>query len=129
MKTPTIKRGSSTEVIIIRTLQELGVPASIKGYLYLRTGLEILLENPSKISSVTKELYPEIAEEHGTTPSRVERAIRHAIERTFDNYGTEEIMYRLGNCASIQKGKPTNSEFMAALAEEIRIASDVYGRH
>lgn len=129
MKTPIIKRGPSTEVLIIRTLQEFGVPANLSGYLYLRTGMEILLENPSKISSMTKEVYPEIAKEHGTTPSRVERAIRHVIERTFDNLGVDGLVDRLGPCASIRKGKATNSEFMAALAEDLRIEMNVYGRH
>lgn len=131
MKTPIINNDASAEVVIIRLLQEVGVPANLKGYLYIRTAVGILLEDPSKIEtgSVTKYVYPKVAEEHGTTAQRVERAIRHAIERSSDNYGVSELMEKMGQCASISKGKLTNSEFLAILAEDARIELGAYGSH
>ena len=106
---------------IHRTLRELGVPAHIKGYRCLVCALELALENEYILECVTKALYPAVAEKCQTTPSRVERAIRHAIERTFDN-GDLDVLYRyFGNTVDRRKGKPTNSEFLAAVANAIRL--------
>lgn len=126
MKTPTIEVTINTEVTIIRNLTNLGVPANLKGYEYLKSGLSKVLENPIIIQGMTKELYPAIAKEYGTTPSRVERAIRHAVEVMFDRVDPELLKEYFGNTISLKKDKPTNSEFLAQVAEYIRIELGVY---
>ena len=126
MKTPTIEVTINTEVTIIRNLTNLGVPANLKGYEYLKSGLSKVLENPIIIQGMTKELDPAIAKEYGTTPSRVERAIRHAVEVMFDRVDPELLKEYFGNTISLKKDKPTNSEFLAQVAEYIRIELGVY---
>jgi two-component system response regulator (stage 0 sporulation protein A) len=103
-------------------LHDIGVPAHIKGYQYLRDAIMMVISNPEVINAVTKVLYPEVARRYNTTPSRVERAIRHAIEVAWDRGDVEQIQKIFGYTVSNQKGKPTNSEFIAMLADSMIIA-------
>jgi len=100
-------------------IHEIGVPAHIKGYQYLREAIIITVENMDVINAVTKVLYPEVAKRFGTTPSRVERAIRHAIEVAWDRGDLETLQKFFGYTVSNTKGKPTNSEFIAMIADRL----------
>ncbi|MGM9662960.1 MAG: sporulation transcription factor Spo0A [Oscillospiraceae bacterium] len=111
---------------VTRMLHEIGVPAHIKGYQYVREAIVLTVENMDVINAVTKVLYPEVAKRFGTTPSRVERAIRHAIEVAWDRGDLETLQKYFGYTVSISKGKPTNSEFIAMLAD--RLALERKGR-
>ncbi len=100
---------------------ELGIPAHIKGYYYIRTAIIMSMENPELLHAVTKILYPTIAKKFQTTPSRVERAIRHAIEVSWERGDIEKLQAVFGYTVSVNKGKPTNSEFIALLADKLRL--------
>lgn len=102
-------------------IHEIGVPAHIKGYQYLREAIMMSVEDSSMLGSVTKVLYPTIAKKFQTTPSRVERAIRHAIEVAWSRGKMETLDSLFGYTISIGKGKPTNSEFIALIADKIRL--------
>ena len=102
-------------------IHEIGVPAHIKGYHYLRLGIRLCVENMELLGAVTKELYPMIAKEFNTTSSRVERAIRHAIEVAWTRGSLEMIDSLFGYTVHNGKGKPTNSEFIALLSDKIRL--------
>ncbi len=112
---------SSLEMDITNLIHEIGVPAHIKGYQYLRLAITLCVENMDLISAVTKELYPMIAKEFDTTPSRVERAIRHAIEVAWNRGKLETINNLFGYTVHTGKGKPTNSECIALLSDKIRL--------
>ncbi len=103
-------------------IHEIGVPAHIKGYQYLRDAIMMSVDNPSMISSITKILYPTIAKRFQTTPSRVERAIRHAIEVAWSRGRMETLDALFGYTIDTGKGKPTNSEFIALIADRIRLS-------
>ena len=103
-------------------IHEIGVPAHIKGYQYLREAIIMSVQDPAMISSVTKILYPMIAKRFQTTPSRVERAIRHAIEVAWSRGRTETLDTFFGYTIDTSKGKPTNSEFIALIADRIRLS-------
>lgn len=103
-------------------IHEIGVPAHIKGYQYLRDAIMMSVENPAMISSITKILYPTIAKRFQTTPSRVERAIRHAIEVAWSRGRMETLDSLFGYTIDTGKGKPTNSEFIALIADKIRLS-------
>ena len=106
---------------ITSLLHSLGIPSHIKGYMYIRDSIDLMYNNPSMIGAITKELYPEIASKYDTTSSRVERAIRHAIEVSW-NRGDYDVMEELfGNSVDYDRAKPTNSEFIATLADKLRI--------
>lgn len=106
---------------ITKTLHDLGIPSHIKGYQYIRDGVEIIFDRPDVIGGITKELYPELATKFDTTVSRVERAIRHAIEVSW-NRGDWDLMEELfGHSVDIDKAKPTNSEFMVTIADKLRL--------
>lgn len=109
------------EVDITNLIHEIGIPAHIKGYQYLRMAIALCVENMDLISAVTKELYPIIAKSYNTTPSRVERAIRHAIEVAWNRGKIETIDSLFGYTVHTGKGKPTNSEFIALLSDKIRL--------
>lgn len=109
------------EEIIFRKLIDLGIPANLLGYRYLKLALSKALENPSILDSMTKGLYPAIAVEERTTSSRVERAIRHAIEVGFSRGNILTLTEMFGYTANANIGKVTNSEFIATLAEYIRM--------
>jgi two-component system response regulator (stage 0 sporulation protein A) len=109
------------EIDITNIIHEIGVPAHIKGYHYLREAIIMVVDNMELLSAVTKELYPAIAEANNTTPSRVERAIRHAIEVAWNRGKLETIDKLFGYTVQHDKGKPTNSEFIAIIADKLRI--------
>lgn len=113
--------------LIIRTINTFGIPANVQGYYYLKHSLTMALKDPSIIKAMTKELYPQVAERYGTTAPRVERSIRHAVEITFNNLSPEQLNEYFGNCVNPRKGKLSNSEFIATLAEHIRMELDVFG--
>ncbi|MDE7222958.1 MAG: sporulation transcription factor Spo0A [Acetatifactor sp.] len=102
-------------------IHEIGVPAHIKGYQYLREAIMMSVKEPAMISSITKVLYPTIAKQFQTTPSRVERAIRHAIEVAWSRGRMETLDALFGYTVNTGKGKPTNSEFIALIADRIRL--------
>ena len=106
---------------VTQMLHEIGIPAHIKGYQYLRDAIIISVGDQEMLTSVTKILYPTIAKKHDTTPSRVERAIRHAIEVAWNRGEMETINDLVGYTVSTGKGKPTNSEFIALIADKIRL--------
>lgn len=106
---------------VTQMLHELGIPAHIKGYQYLRDAIVISVGDQEMLASVTKILYPTIAKKHQTTPSRVERAIRHAIEVAWSRGKMDTINSLFGYTVSNGKGKPTNSEFIALIADKIRL--------
>ena len=113
--------GPGLEELVTSIIHEVGVPAHIKGYLYVREAIMITVENMDVINSVTKVLYPEVAKRYHTTPSRVERAIRHAIEVAWDRGDLETLQRFFGYTVSNAKGKPTNSEFIAMISDRIRL--------
>ena len=102
-------------------IHEVGVPAHIKGYQYVREAIMIAVEDMDVINAVTKVLYPEVAKRFGTTPSRVERAIRHAIEVAWDRGDLETLQKYFGYTVNSAKGKPTNSEFIAMIADRLSL--------
>ncbi len=109
------------EVQISEVLHRLGVPAHIKGYLYLREAIKLVVEDIQKMGAVTKELYPSVADNFETTPSRVERAIRHAIDVAWEKGEKEEVKNYFGNTLTSSSGKPTNSQFIAKIADRLRL--------
>ena len=109
------------EAKITAVLIEIGVPCHIKGHNYLISAIDAAVHDPDIINAITKELYPKVAEAHGTTSSRVERAIRHAIEGAWDRGDIENLQEYFGSTVSSAKGKPTNSEFIARIAQVIRL--------
>ena len=109
------------ETDVTQMLHEIGIPAHIKGYQYLRDAIIMSVQDPEMLSSVTKILYPTIAKRHQTTSSRVERAIRHAIEVAWSRGKMDTINALFGYTVSGGKGKPTNSEFVALIADKIRL--------
>lgn len=111
------------ETTVTNIIHEIGVPAHIKGYQYLRSAIIIAVGDMDILNSITKQLYPTIAEMYGTTASRVERAIRHAIEVAWSRGRVETINELFGYTVSAGKGKPTNSEFVALIADKIRLDS------
>ena len=112
---------SNLQISITKMLHELGMPSHIKGYQYIREGISMIYNDPSLIGGITKELYPELASKFGTTVSRVERAIRHAIEVSW-NRGNWDYMEELfGHSVDIDKAKPTNSEFIVTVADKLRL--------
>jgi two-component system, response regulator, stage 0 sporulation protein A len=112
---------SGLQMSITKILHDLGVPSHIKGYQYIKEGIVLIYENPSMIGGITKELYPEIANKYNTTVSRVERAIRHAIEVSW-NRGDWDLMDEIfGHSVDVDKAKPTNSEFIVTVADKLRL--------
>ena len=112
---------NNLQISVTKILHELGVPSHIKGYQYIREGVILLYNNPDMIGGITKELYPEIASKFDTTVSRVERAIRHAIEVSW-NRGDWDLMEEIfGHSVDIDKAKPTNSEFIVTVADKLRL--------
>ena len=109
------------ETLVTAIIHEIGVPAHIKGYQYLREAILIAVEDMDVINAVTKVLYPEVAKRFGTTASRVERAIRHAIEVAWDRGDLETLQRYFGYTVNSAKGKPTNSEFIAMIADRLQL--------
>ena len=109
------------ETIVTEIIMEIGIPAHIKGYQYIRDGIIMTVREPAIINGVTKVLYPAIAKKNGTTASRVERAIRHAIEVAWDRGDVDILNSYFGYTIHNLRGKPTNSEFIAMIADKIRL--------
>lgn len=118
---PVPKKIDTLEAQITNVIHEVGVPAHIKGYQYLRDAIIIVVDDIEVINSVTKSLYPALAKKYKTTPSRVERAIRHAIEVAWSRGQVDVNNSMFGNTISANKGKPTNSEFIAMIADKLRL--------
>ena len=115
------RREAELEAVVTDSIHEIGVPAHIKGYQYLREAIILTIHDMDMINAVTKVLYPEVAKRFGTTPSRVERAIRHAIEVAWDRGDIEVLQKYFGYTVSNIKGKPTNSEFIAMIADHLSL--------
>lgn len=109
------------EVMVTEIIHQIGVPAHIKGYHYLRDGIVLAVNDPNMINSVTKLLYPTIAKMNNTTSSRVERAIRHAIEVAWDRGDVDVLNSYFGYTIRNSRGKPTNSEFIAMIADNLKL--------
>ena len=115
------KNEEGLEALVTNIIHELGVPAHIKGYQYLREAIMMVINDIDVINQITKQLYPDIARKFKTTPSRVERAIRHAIEVAWGRGQQEVVENIFGYTISAAKGKPTNSEFIAMIADKLRL--------
>ncbi|MBR5525126.1 MAG: sporulation transcription factor Spo0A [Clostridia bacterium] len=109
------------EMQVTEIIHQIGVPAHIKGYQYLRDAILMAIEDDQIINAVTKRLYPAVAKKHGTTSSRVERAIRHAIEVAWDRGDVDTLTAYFGYTIHNERGKPTNSEFVAMIADKFRL--------
>ena len=112
---------TSIESLVTSVIHEIGVPAHIKGYQYLREAIIIAINDMDVINAITKVLYPQVAKTFQTTPSRVERAIRHAIEVAWDRGDLDTLQRFFGYTVSNTKGKPTNSEFIALIADKLQL--------
>ena len=115
------KSEENLEALVTNVIHEVGVPAHIKGYQYLREAIMMVVNDIEVINQITKSLYPKIASKYNTTPSRVERAIRHAIEVAWSRGQTDVVESIFGYTVSASKGKPTNSEFIAMIADKLRL--------
>ena len=115
------KNEENLEALVTNVIHEIGVPAHIKGYQYLREAIMMVVSDIDIINQITKQLYPEIAHKYHTTPSRVERAIRHAIEVAWGRGEQGVVESIFGYTVSASKGKPTNSEFIAMIADKLRL--------
>ena len=118
---PTTTKEDNLEALVTNLIHEVGVPAHIKGYQYLREAIIMVVNDIDVINQITKSLYPKIAKKYNTTPSRVERAIRHAIEVAWGRGQQEAVENIFGYTISAAKGKPTNSEFIAMIADKLRL--------
>lgn len=122
---PISNKPKNLDANITSIIHEIGVPAHIKGYQYLREAITMVYNNIEILGAITKTLYPAIAEKFKTTPSRVERAIRHAIEVAWTRGNIDSISHLFGYTINIAKSKPTNSEFIAMVADKLRIEHKV----
>ena len=118
---PAKAAGADLETLVTNVIHEIGVPAHIKGYQYLREAIIIAVGDMDVINAITKVLYPQVAKTFSTTPSRVERAIRHAIEVAWDRGDLDTLQRFFGYTVSNTKGKPTNSEFIALIADRLQL--------
>ena len=116
-----MNEGFDLEAEITHVLHEVGVPAHIKGYLYLRESIDMIYHEIELLGSITKTLYPDVAKKYKTTSSRVERAIRHAIEVAWSRGNVDAISKIFGYTVNVNKSKPTNSEFIAMIADRLRL--------
>lgn len=123
--TPQPVRTRNLDVEVTKIIHQMGVPAHIKGYQYLRDAILFVIDEVNLLGAVTKELYPMIAQKYMTTPSRVERAIRHAIELAWDRGNVEMMNKFFGYTINVERGKPTNSEFIAMVADKLRIGAKI----
>ena len=119
-------RTPDIETQVTKIIHQIGVPAHIKGYQYLRTAILLTVKDSDIINSVTKILYPSVAKKYQTTTSRVERAIRHAIEVAWDRGDVDTLNSYFGYTIQNNRGKPTNSEFIAMIADNLRLQYKLY---
>ena len=122
---PAKTQHEDLETQVTKIIHQIGVPAHIKGYQYLRTAILMVVEDNDIINSVTKILYPTIAKKYATTASRVERAIRHAIEVAWDRGDIDTLNAYFGYTIHNNRGKPTNSEFIAMIADNMRLTNKI----
>lgn len=122
----TSERTPDIETQVTKIIHQIGVPAHIKGYQYLRTAILLTVKDSDIINSVTKVLYPSVAKKYQTTTSRVERAIRHAIEVAWDRGDVDTLNSYFGYTVQNNRGKPTNSEFIAMIADNLRLKYKLY---
>ncbi len=121
----TFPRTRNLDVDVTNLMHQMGIPAHVRGYQYIRDAILMVIEEMSLLGAVTKELYPAIAERYNTTPSRVERAIRHAIELAWDRGNVDLMTKFFGYTIDVERGKPTNSEFIAMVADRLRVGTKV----
>ncbi len=121
-----VASGNDIETQVTQIIHQIGVPAHIKGYQYLRTAILLTVKDSDVINSVTKVLYPSVAKKYATTTSRVERAIRHAIEVAWDRGDVDTLNAYFGYTIQNSRGKPTNSEFIAMIADNLRLRYKLY---
>ncbi len=120
------RENGDLEAQVTKIIHQIGVPAHIKGYQYLRTAIIMAINDTEVINSVTKVLYPTVAKQYGTTSSRVERAIRHAIEVAWDRGDLDVLNSFFGYTVQNSRGKPTNSEFIAMIADNLRLKNKAF---
>ncbi len=120
-------RTRNLEAEVTSIIHEVGIPAHIKGYFYLRDAIMMVVNNVDFLGAITKELYPAVAQKYDTTSSRVERAIRHAIEVAWNRGNIDAITRLFGYTVSHDRGKPTNSEFIAMIADKLRLEMRMAG--
>ena len=120
------RENGDLEAQVTKIIHQIGVPANIKGYQYLRTAIIMAINDTEVINSVTKVLYPTVAKQYGTTSSRVERAIRHAIEVAWDRGDLDVLNSFFGYTVQNSRGKPTNSEFIAMIADNLRLKNKAF---
>ncbi len=125
MSVPAPKKNMDLELLISNVLHDIGIPAHIRGYMYLRDAITMVIHQSDILGSVTKILYPVVAQKYNTTASRVERAIRHAIEVAWSRGNVERINALFGFTVNRKKGKPTNSEFIAMVSDKLRMEAKV----
>ena len=123
------ERTYNLECCIVEVLKDLGVPSSLSGHDYLLCAIDMCVKDRTILKHITEGLYPEIAKRYDTTPSRVERAIRHAIEVAWDRGDIDVLKQYFGNTISSSKCKPTNSEFVACVANCLRMEAQQNGQH
>lgn len=116
---------NSIEIEVTNVMHDIGIPAHVKGHQYLRDAIMCVIKNSDEIIGVTKKLYPDIAKKYNTTATRVERSIRHAIEMAWDRGKTSTLQNVFGYTINLGKGKPTNSEFIALVADKLRLEMDI----
>ena len=121
IKKDNVVTDTQLELIITEIIHNIGVPAHIKGYQYIRYSIMLAVKDENIIGSITKSLYPTVAKKHNTTSSRVERAIRHAIEVAWDRGNVDTLNSYFGYTVQNNKGKPTNSEFIAMISDKISL--------
>jgi two-component system response regulator (stage 0 sporulation protein A) len=122
------KRENQLELEVTEILRKIGMPAHIKGYQYIRTGIMMAVQDITILNYITKLLYPSIAKQYNTTPSSVERAIRHAIEVAWNRGDMDALQAVFGFSISPERGKPTNSEFIAQIADHYRVDYNIQKR-
>lgn len=112
---------------IVYVLRDLGIPANLLGYEYLKSAIRLCLEDRTYINFITKRLYPEVAKQYDTTPNRAERAIRHAIEAAWNRGDPDRLEHYFGWTVSSKRSKPTNGEFIATVVEQLRMEQEAAG--
>lgn len=128
MKSIEVKNETGLEIYVTHMLQDLGVAAHIRGYYYLREGIMMVVKGEGDVFTITKTLYPQLARKFNTTPSRVERAVRHAIETSWFRADVKVLESVFRHTVDPEKGKPTNSEYIALISDKVALESDNWNK-
>jgi len=120
-------KNSNVEIEVTNAMHDIGIPAHVKGHQYLRDAIMCVMKDNEALIGVTKQLYPDIAKKYNTTASRVERSIRHAIEMAWDRGKIDTLQNMFGYTINVERGKPTNSEFIALVADKLRLEMNIAG--